>query len=279
MRLGTPSDTMIQEKVGKLTAKDEKFAGLLSWIPWLSFLLLSLPLPIFFFALFLTSVTTESAAIYLLLVGLSLGLGVAAGLLALMLLLIYRSRWRLRLRDRLAADGITASEVVWFDKELTTSERKILRETSKQNPLLGDAYRETLAARLTATRIIARTEKELVRVRARIQRARNLTGAEISPLLSDLKSDQQDLQQLRGEATLRLSQAKARLQTIEAAASRALNQVESAAMLRRLSAMQEHVPLVIEMAQLERKMLQEAEQEITAHELSSDASGSSAFKR
>jgi hypothetical protein len=134
--------------------------------------------------------------------------------------------------------------------------------------LLGDAYRETLAARLTASRIIARTDRELVKVRSRINRARALTGADTATLLSDLESDQQQLQRLKGEANDRLLETKARLQTIEAAASRSLNQAETSSMLSRLSATQEHLPLVIEMERLERETLHEAERQLKEGELS-----------
>jgi hypothetical protein len=187
--------------------------------------------------------------------------------LIFLVLYLYRKRWLRRLRDKLAEDGITADEVVWFTKELSTVERQILAETSKHSPLLADAYRETLASRLTASRIIANSNKELVKVRSRISRARSLAGAETATLLIDLESDQGRLQNLKTEANSRLAEARARLQTIEAAASRSLNQAETDSMLRRLNTMQEHLPLVIEMEQLERKSLQEAERELKEHEL------------
>lgn len=253
---------MIQQTSGKLTAKDKKVANFFHWIPWIAFPLIALPFPIVFFLLFLTSAATDAAAVYLLLTGVGLALGILAGLLAMILLYVYRKRWLRRLRDKLASDGITASEVIWFKQELSTAERQTLRETSKQSPLLADAYRETLASRLTASRIISRTDKELVKVRARINRARTLAGADTSTLLGELESDRQQLQSLKTEANARLAEARARLQTIEAAASRSLNQAETQAMLRRLSATQEHLPLVIEMDQLERKTLQEAERDL-----------------
>lgn len=253
---------MIQETPGKLTGRDKKVGNLFHWIPWIAFPLIALPFPIVFLFLFLTSSATDAAAVYLLLAGISLAMGVLAGALVLMFLYLYRNRWLRRLRDRLAADGITASEVVWFTHELSTAEREALLETGKHNPLLADAYRETLASRLTASRIIAKTDKELVKVRSRINRARNLAGADTTTLLVDLESDQQQLQSLKTEANARLTEARTRLQTIEAAASRSLNQAETQAMLRRLSATQEHLPLVIEMDQLERKTLREAERDL-----------------
>jgi hypothetical protein len=253
---------MIQETSGKLTAKDQKTANFLSWLPWVGFPLIALPFPLLFLFLFMTSAATDTAAVYLLLAGMSLALGAFTGVLMLILLYIYRKRWLSRLRDRLAADGITASEVVWFTQELSTAERETLGEISKHSPLLADAYRETLATRLTASRIINKSSKELVKVRSRINRARTLAGADTTRLLLDLESDQQQLQNLKTEATSRLTESRARLQTIEAAASRGLNLPETQAMLRRLSATQEHLPLAIEMDELERKILQEAEHDL-----------------
>jgi hypothetical protein len=269
--LGDFCTIMIQETPGKLTARDKKLANFFNVFPWIAFPLIALPFPLVFFFLFLTSAATDTAAVYLLLAGLGLALGAFAGGLVLILLYIYRRRWLRGLRDKLAADGITADEVVWFIPELSTAERKTLLETSKHSSLLADAYRETLASRLTASRIIAKTNKELVKVRSRINRARTLAVADTTVLLVDLESDQQQLQSIKTEANARLAEARARLQTIEAAASRSLNQAETQAMLRRLSAAQEHLPLVIEMDQLERKTLQEADRDLNEHRSSLSA--------
>jgi hypothetical protein len=62
---------------------------------------------------------------------------------------------------------------------------------------------------------------------------------------------------LRQEANVRLAEAKARLQTIEAAANRRLTQQETDVMLRRLAASQEQSPLALEMATLEREAMRE----------------------
>jgi hypothetical protein len=253
---------MIQISPGKLTARDEKIARFLNWLSWLSPPLLAFPVPLLFLILFLTSLSTDTAVVYLFLAGISFGIGAIAALTLFIFLRIYRQRWLKGLRDRLAADGITASELAWFTPELTSAEKKTLREMGEQNPLLGDAYRETLAARITASRIISRADQELVKVRSRIRRAHTLKGVETGPLLRDLESDQLQLQKLKGEANGRLLETKARLQTIEAAASRSLNENETSSMLRRLTATQEHLPLVIEMQRLERETLHEAEREL-----------------
>jgi hypothetical protein len=252
---------MLEKTPGKLNAGDERIAQLLNWTPWLVLVLVSLPLPIVFLVLFfLATGSTESAAIYLLLSFVSMGLGLVVGLLVLIFLLLYRRRWHGRLRDRLAADGITAAEVPWFTSELSSEERKTWGELKQKNPLLADAYCETLATRLTATRIIARARGETLRIERQINRTRNIGGVDTSSLLSDLTADRQRSEELRQEASARLSEARARLQTIEAAANRRLSQKETDLMLRRLAASQEHFPLALEMASLEREVLGEVGQ-------------------
>jgi hypothetical protein len=236
---------------GKLEASDERMTRLLSWAPWLSFFMVSLPAPIVFLVLFLAAGSTETAAIYLLLSFVSAGLGLVVGLLVVMMLLVFRRRWHSRFRDRLAADGITAAEVIWFASELSSEERKIWGELQQKNPLLADAYCETLAARLTATRIIARARGETLKVERQINRTGNIRGVDTTKLLADLVSDRQRSVDLRKEATVRLSETKARLQTIEAVANRSLSQTETDVMLRRLAASQDHFPLALEMASLE----------------------------
>ena len=234
-------------------------AQVLTWVPWLSLLLVSIPLPVVFLLFFLTSTATDSAAVYLLLSFVSLGLGLVVGLILVILFLIFRRRWHIKLRDRLAADGITAGEVSWFETELSSEERKTWRELKANNPLLADAYCETLAARLTATRITARARGETLRIERQINRTRSLRGVDTSQLLDDLIADRQRVEDLRQEATTRLSAAKARLQTIDAAANRALSQGETELMLRRLVSSQEQFPLALEMAKLEREAILELE--------------------
>lgn len=251
---------MLEKIPGKLNAGDERIARLLNWVPWLSLIVVTTPLPIVFLVLFLAAASTDAAAIYLLLSFVSLGLGLVVGLLVLIFFLLYRRRWHRRLRDRLAADGITASEVAWFASELSSEERKIWGELKAKNPVLGDAYCETLADRLTATRIISRARADTLRIERQINRTRNIQGVDTSSLLNDLLLDRQRSEDLRQEATVRLSETKARLQKIEAAANRKLSQSETDSMLRRLAASQEHFPLALEMASLEEEAIREVAQ-------------------
>ncbi len=248
---------MSQTAKGKLEPSDLRLGQLLKWAPWLTFFLLSLGAPLPFLFFYLRADSTETSAIFLLLALGALGAGVVIGALILILFMIYRRRWHQRLRDRLASDGITASEVTWFTSELTSEERLHLSEIQKTNPLLADAYQETLASRLTATRIVARSKRELLRVTRRINNARTLIDADTSGLIIDLEADRLQLESLQNEATARLGEAKARLQTIEAAASRSLSQTETDLMLNRLTAAQSQLPLTIEMEKLERQAAKE----------------------
>ena len=248
----------MKELPGKLSNKDATTARLLKLAPWIAVLATTLPAPLVFRILFLVATATESAAIYLLLAGFSLIFGFALGVLIAVILLIYRRSWLSKLRDRLASDGITANEVVWFRSELTSAERKTLAEIEQGNPLLADAYRETLASRLTASRIISRSKREMLKVERQLNRARTIRTPESMALQKDLTDDRERLDQVRQQATEHLAQAKTRLQVIEATASRKLSQGETDLMMQRLGAAQDHLPLVLEMAQLEQQALTEA---------------------
>jgi hypothetical protein len=254
-----PNEIVSPQDQGKLTVRDQRVSQLLTLARWLPFLIVGVPVPIVFLALFLFSATTESAALYLLHSFVSLWVGLVVGLALFILLSFYRRRWHSRLRDRLATDGITAAEVPWFQSELSSEERKTWRELKQHNPLLADAYCETLAARLTATRIGARARGEVLRIERQINRTRNLHAVDTTSLLNDLMSDRERVGKLRGEAAVRLSEAKARLQTIEAAANRSLSQIETEAMLRRLAASQEQLPLALEIANLEQQAMRDFE--------------------
>ena len=257
----------LSQSKGKLSAKDLATARVLKFAPWIAVLAASLPAPFVFLIFFLTATATDSAAVYLLLAGLSLTLGFALGLVIAAILLFYRRNWLSKLRDRLASDGITANEVVWFRSELTSAERAALREIEQSNPLLADAYLETLASRLTASRIIARSKRELLKVERRLNRARTLGTPESKTLQKDLSEDHDRLKQLLQQANEHLSNAKTRLQVIEATASRKFSQEDTDLMMQRLGSAQDQLPLVLEIAQLEQEMLRDTNDPLTPKEL------------
>ena len=251
------TELSLTQGTGKLSTKDAATARVLKIAPWVALVTTTLPAPLVFLIFFLTAAATDSAAVYLLLTGLSLALGFALGLLVAAILLFYRRKWLAKLRDRLASDGITASEVVWFRSELTSAERAALKEIQQGNPLLADAYLETLASRLTAARIITRSKRELLRVERRLNRARTLGTPEAKALEQDLTEDHEKLKHLLGQANDHLAKARTRLQVIEATASRKLTEGETDMMMQRLGSAQDQLPLVLEIAQLEQQMLRE----------------------
>jgi hypothetical protein len=249
--------SLTTQNKGKLSGRDATTASVLKHAPWIAVLLASIPAPLIFLVLFLTAAATESAAVYLLLAGLSLTIGFALGLVIAAILLIYRRSWLSKLRDRLASDGITANEVVWFRPELTSAERKSLAEIERSNPLLADAYLETLANRLTAARIMSRSRREMLKVERQINRARMLRTPESAALQQDLAEDHKQLKTLHEQAGDHLIKTKTRLQIIEATASRKLNAGETQMMMQRLGNAQDQLPLVLEIAQLEQQILRE----------------------
>jgi hypothetical protein len=252
----------MNQAIGRVSSKDMAVARALKFAPWLVLLLTSLPAPVIFLALFFAATATESAAVYLLLSGLSLGFGIFLGLIVAIILALYRRRWLSQLRDRLASDGITASEVVWFRSELTSAERAALAEIERTNPLLADAYLETLATRLTASRMVSRSRRELLKVERQLNRARTLNTTESLSLQKDLEADHERLRNLKQSASDHLANAKTRLQTIEATASRNLNQAETDLMMQRLGSAQDQLPLVLELAQIEQQALSEAKSDL-----------------
>ena len=224
----------------------------LQWASWLAFPIIALPIP----AYLLVHYFGTTAMLFGLL---SLALGAIAGLVVTIFLLVYRHRWLKRLRERLAADGITADELEWFTSELTTNERKSLKAIEGQNLLLADAYRETLAARLTATRVVTSAKRELVSVERRLNRAANLLGTDTTSLQDELRADRTRLAHVRDEGTARRAEAEARLQMIEAAASRGANWTETNFALQRLGTTHEAMPLALEAARLEQQAREEVE--------------------
>lgn len=237
-------------------------ARVLKLAPWLAPFLFALPGPILFIVLYMFATATETAALYIFLAFASLGVGFIAGLIVALFLVLYRKRWLKRLRERLAADGITADEVSWFTNEMTTAERQSLKQIETQNLLLADAYRETLAARLTASRVASSARRDLLLVERRLNRTSYMQGQTTQTLQEELKADRARLSRVREEATARRVEAEARLQMIEAAASRGQSWTETNAALQRLSATQDSMPLALESARLDQQVREDIEKEL-----------------
>jgi hypothetical protein len=225
--------------------------------PWLLFFIIALPAPIFFLWRYFTA--TEEVGVWMLFVLVSLGLSSLVGLAVVLLLFLYRRRWEARLRGRLAADGITADELVWFEKELSADERRTLGEMSRHNPLLADAYRDTLAARLTASRVAESAARETVAVEQRLRQAASQAGANRSTLDAELRADRERLERITREAEEHKDELETRLRMIEAAASRGLNEAETARALLRLDTVRGDTPYALDAARGEQEAREQIE--------------------
>lgn len=188
--------------------------------------------------------------------GLVVGLGVT-GILALR-----RNSWTREMREKIAADGIRAEEIEWFRHELKASEKRALKAVTATDIMLGDAYRETLASRLTATRIVRSARRELQLMRRRENKVKLLRSSSAKQFQMEIANDIQKIENIQSEAKLMLAEAETRLQMIEAAAVRSSGIADSELALKKLSARAAELPLALE----EAKMTAEIRAELEAEE-------------
>lgn len=249
------------ERYYKVTKKDLAKDKALKYGAWLTPPLLAALPSLIFFILFLFSGATATSAMFFFLGLIALGVGFVFGLIVSGMLLYYRSNWLNKIRERIAVDGIRADEVEWFKHELTTAEKKSLGEISAQNPLLADAFRETLASRLTATRIVKTTKRELLLVQRRQNKLKYLNSEKSKDFIEELKKDQENLETIRREAEDMRVEAETRLQMIEAAARRGTNFADTELALKKLTARSEELPLALEAVRMEDEIRRELEKE------------------
>lgn len=250
----------MSEQTNRMTAGEKLTAKLLSVAPWLAFLLVSLPLPLYF--LLRSFAETTQAGEYVIFALTSLAAGSFVGLFVVLALLLYRRSWERRLKDRLASDGVTASELSHFMSELTAEQRRALKEMEAQSPLLADAYRETLAARVTVARVLSRARRDTEAVHRRLRNAATLPPANRAELERNLQRDRERLERVAREAFEHHAAVEARLQTIEAMAGRDTSEAEIERALLRLGSVREHEPLGLTNARREREAREQVEQEL-----------------
>jgi len=224
--------------------------------------LAGVPAVLFLFLMFVFGTTPPVAATFffigliLTIIGFVIGLGLT-GFFA------YRhANWTKEMRERIAADGIKAEEIEWFRNELKTGEKRALREMQR-DPMLQDAYRETLASRLTATRIVRSSKKELFlakRRQTKLKQLKKLNKESSEKFKAEIDSDIEKISSINDEAKLMLAEAESRLQLIEAAAARGSHLADSELALKKLSARAAELPLALE----EAKMAEEIRKEIEA---------------
>ena len=171
------------------------------------------------------------------------------------------ARWTNEMRERIAAHGVRADEIEWFKKELRPSEKRALKEISARDALLADAYRDTLASRLTATRILKSSRRELTLMRRRQNKLKSLRTSNAQQFVEQITGDIKRISDIQDEAKLMLGEAESRLQMIEAAATRGSSIADSELALKRLSARAKELPIALESAKLTDEIRQELEKE------------------
>ena len=256
---GEISTDVLLDAPGKLTAREKRLARVWQTAPWLALAGVTVVPPAVLLLVYLLS---GFSPIFLLLAITSAPFSLIIAMIVALFLVMYRRRWTRDLRDRLASDGITADEVGFFLHELTSGEKRSLREMEKKQALLADAYRETLALRLNATRLTTRARRDLLQVERRINRARYLNAPDTSVLLDELAQDRERLERLKQEGSSRRAEAEARLQMIEAAASRGASWAETNYMLERLNEGRKHLPIGLETTRAEQQLREETEREL-----------------
>ncbi len=245
-----------------VTRKDLAKGRNMKMAAWASpFLLAGTPAAIFLVLMFLFGTTPPAAATFFFLgliftiVGFVLGLGIS-GFLA------YRySKWTQEMRERIAADGIKADEIEWFRHELKPAERRALKGIDASSPMLADAYRDTLASRLTATRIVKLSKKELMLAKRRQAKLKQLKSANANKFLDEVEQDIDKITAINTEAGQMLAEAETRLEMIEAATARGGVLADSEFALNRLSTRASELPLALEAAKMEEEIRRELENE------------------
>lgn len=225
------------------------------------FVLGGVPAVLFFVLMFIFGATPPAAAVFFFLsiitgiIGLLIGLGVS-GFFA------YRhSEWTRQMRERIAADGIRAEEIDWFKNELKASEKRALKDIRSSDLLLADAYRDTLASRLTATRMIKSSRRELQLMQRRQNKVKLLKSENANTFQTQLAQDISKIEDINMSARLMLAEAEARLQMIEAAAVRGSSIADSELILKKLSARVSELPLALEEAKMAEEIRAELEAE------------------
>jgi hypothetical protein len=172
------------------------------------------------------------------------------------------SKWTAEMREHIAAYGIKAEELPWFRNEIRSSEKRALKAVERSDELLADAYRDTLASRLTATRIIRSSKQELQASRRRQQKLKQLKSENSKAFREEIDKDIANISRIHTEAKEMLSEAESRLQMIEAAASRGSNMEENRVALEKLALRSAELPLALNEALRTEEIRKSVEKEL-----------------
>src|SRR4030095_15568023 len=225
---------------------------------FLSPVVLTIPVLIITFVLVFFLAGSPPVAATLLFLGLVVTMiGLFVGLILSGIFSYRYSYWKDSMRERMAADGIKAEEVDWFKRELRPAEKRALRDISASDEVLADAYRETLASRLTASRIIRSSKRELLLTQRRQQKLRQLKTELSKEFQQQIQKDVEKLSGINTDAKQMLIEAESRLQMIEAAAMRGGNLAGSEVALKKLAARASELPLALEAAIIHQEAVAE----------------------
>lgn len=203
-----------------------------------------------------------AASVVLLFIGVvATVLGLIAGVTIAAILTHKRQTWTRQMRERIAARGIKAEEINLFRSEIRPNERRALKAVEASDLLLADAYRETLASRLTATRILKSSRRELSLAKKRQDSLRQLKSSRAAEFQTEIIRDIEKINDIHNEAKLMLNESDSRLQMIEAAASRHGHLADSELALKKLSARTAELPLALEAAKMSEQIRFELENE------------------
>ena len=200
-----------------------------------------------------------AAAVILFLGFIAMTVGFVSGIVMALVLTYRRNKWTREMRERIAADGIRAEEIEWFYAEMKPSEKRALRGITARDELLGDAYRETLASRLTATRIIKNARRELTMAKKRQNSLKQLRSARSDEFQAQMGEDIQKISRIHDESREMVVEAESRLAMIEAAASRSGGLADNELALKRLTARANELPLALESARVTDEIRDELE--------------------
>lgn len=189
-----------------------------------------------------------------------------------------RASWTAEMRERIAANGIRAEEIDWFRHEMKGSEKRSLADIGRRDLLLADAYRETLASRLTATRIVKSSKKELLLAQRRQNKLKYVKSENLETFQEQIGEDIRKISGINVEAKQMLGEAEARLQMIKAAAARGTNLADSELALKKLSARASALPIALESAKMEEDIRRELEKD-ESPEITSEREPQKPFER
>ncbi|MGD9561041.1 MAG: hypothetical protein AB7F88_02335 [Pyrinomonadaceae bacterium] len=230
---------------------------------WLApFMLPAIPAVLFTILAFIFGTSPPVAFTLFVLGAILTSIGFVIGLALMGVFLYRRSNWTKEIREKIAADGIRAEEIDWFRHELRSGEKRALKEIARADLLLADAYRETLASRLTATRIVRSSRKELALTQRRGSKLKQLNTERSVEYRQQIQKDSEKISTIHDEAKLMLAESEARLQMIEAAAVRGRGLADSELALKKLSSRTRNLPLALEQARRTDQLAREIENDL-----------------